>query len=119
MKVKEQMLKMRVHQTGRNQPDKVADAPIPKSITPKASDAMIAQRTPLLKNVYPGFRRSERISFRLVEATRIPRMLIITTPICHIVNCWRRMKTERKRVKMELVEVSGQTKAMGPASRAR
>src|SRR5260221_2665261 len=119
MRIKEQMLKMRVHKTGRNQPDKVADAPIPKSITPKARVAIIAQRTPLLNNVYPGVWKSWRISLGLVEASRIPRIQIIAAPICPTVTSWCRMKTARIRVKTELVDVSGLTSAIDPVSNAR
>ena len=40
------MLKRRVHNTGKNQPQIDAEAPMPKSIAPKASVATNAQRTP-------------------------------------------------------------------------
>src|ERR1051326_8736742 len=107
MSTNAQMLKMRVHTTGRNQPERVADAPIPKSITPNASVAISAHRTPFVRKLYPGVRSRERISPGFVAARITPRMLRAMAKSCTGGRPWRRMRMERTRVKMELVEVSG------------
>src|SRR2546423_7462037 len=50
IRIRKRILKKRVHNTGRNHPETEAEAPIPKSIAPKARVATIAQRTPWLQS---------------------------------------------------------------------
>lgn len=113
------ILKMRVHSTGRNQPFMDAEAPMPKSIAPKASVATIAQRTPWLHKECPGCLESARNSTRLVEASTRPRMTRMTNPMWPKLRRSCKMRTESRSVKVELVAVIGLTIETGPTSNAR
>jgi len=92
---------------------------MPKLITPKAIAAIMAQNTPFPKKVCPGACKSERISYNFTEARKIPIMMIITTPTWATVKCCCKIKRESNRVKTQLVEMSGLTRATGPASNAQ